>query len=71
MGTEGRINRLEKQVTQNTEITNWVAINLYDGQYSTLDRKQISEEEYQELAKQPGVGLIIINRVDTPIPQED
>jgi len=71
MRTQDRVKKLEKRVSTKPEVSKWIALNLYYGVYSTLDNKEITNQEYEALAKQPGVGLIIINRVDTPIPQEE
>lgn len=71
MRTEERVKKIEKRVSTKSEVSKWIALNLYNGVYSTLENKEITDQEYETLANQPGVGLIIINRVDTPIPQED
>ena len=68
MTQNARLKQIEKAIPT-AQITNWIRADRDGDGPITLDGKPLSQAEIDELAAK-GIGLIIINRVDAPLPKE-
>ncbi len=73
MGMENRLDKVFQKLTYGQEITEWKPVTKIGDHYYTAGQKKVRRLTDEELAEfeQPGVGVIVVKRMDAQQPQEN
>ncbi len=63
---ESKVSKLEQQLNPQPEIENWIPVELRIDGMHYRNKEVMTDQEYQELESTPGVGIILIKRIDMP-----